>query len=77
MFYARSTKQGLVTLSSTEAEICAAVEAVKDVIWFYNILAEIGFPQEGPTTIVHVDNARMLRKSQESETFWLSKWLSK
>jgi len=69
MFYARSTKQGLVTLSSTEAEICAAVEAVKDVIWFYNILAEIGFPQEGPTTIVHVDNARMLRKSQKSETF--------
>ena len=37
---------------------------MKDVIWFYNTLAEIGFPQEGPTS-VHVDNASMITLASE------------
>jgi hypothetical protein len=59
MFYSRSTKQSNVTLSSTEAELYAAVEATKDIIWFRGLLAEIGFPQTSPTPL-YVDNASMM-----------------
>lgn len=59
MFFLRSTKQTNVTLSSTEAEITAAVEATKDIIWLRTLLEEIGFPQAEPTPI-HVDNASMI-----------------
>jgi hypothetical protein len=48
-----------VTLSSTEAELYAAVEATKDVIWFRELLAEIGFVQSEPT-IIFVDNASLI-----------------
>jgi hypothetical protein len=59
MFYSRATKQSNVTLSSTEAELYAAVEATKDIIWFRGLLAEIGFPQTSPTPL-YVDNASMM-----------------
>jgi len=44
VFHARSQKQKIVTLSSTGAEVYAAIESAKDVIFFRNILAEIDFP---------------------------------
>ena len=59
MFFSRSFKQTGVTLSSTESENWAAVEAVKEIIWFRTLLEEIGFPQNGPTTI-YADNASMI-----------------
>ena len=59
MFYSRSSKQTNVTLSSTEADLYAAVEATKDIIWFWGLLAEIGVPQTAPTTMF-VDNASMM-----------------
>ena len=59
MFFARSFKQSGVTLSSTESENWAAVEAVKEIIWFRGLLAELGFPQTQPTTI-YADNASMI-----------------
>jgi hypothetical protein len=34
MFFSRTVKQQNVTLSSTEAENAAAVEATKEVVWF-------------------------------------------
>lgn len=59
MFFARSFKQSGVTLSSTESENWAAVEAVKEIIWFRELLAELGFHQTQPTT-VYADNASMI-----------------
>jgi hypothetical protein len=44
VFHARSQKQKIVTLSSTEAEIYAAIESVKDVVFFRDILRELGYP---------------------------------
>jgi hypothetical protein len=59
MFFSRSCKQSNVTLSSTEAENAAAVEATKDILWFRLLLQELGFPQLTPT-IMFADNASMI-----------------
>ena len=50
-----SKRQPFVTLSSTEAEYIAAVEAGKEIKWTRNILGEFGFPQTLPSTLF-VDN---------------------
>jgi hypothetical protein len=70
-FYARSAKQKMVTLSSTESEAYSAVEATKDVIYFRNVLAELGFIIAKPSSL-RVDNKSLiefgntlLRKPQE------------
>ena len=39
-FHARSNKQTMVTLSSTEAETYGAVEATKDIVYVRGLLAE-------------------------------------
>lgn len=59
MFYCKSSKQSIVTLSSTEAEIVAGVECVKEVIWLRNQLAQLGFPQLQPT-VIFADNSSMI-----------------
>jgi hypothetical protein len=43
MFYSRSFKQSNVTLSSTESENSAAVEAAKEIMWFRQLLKDLGF----------------------------------
>ena len=58
-FSSTSKKQSLVCLSSTEAEVYAAVEATKDIVFLRAILAELGFPQLLPTTL-YVDNLSMI-----------------
>jgi hypothetical protein len=63
VFHARSQKQKIVTLSSTEAEIYAAIESAKDVVFFRNILAEIGFPQLSPT-VLFIDNKSAISLAQ-------------
>ena len=50
-----SKRQPFVTLSSTEAEYVAAVEAGKEIKWTRNILSEFGYPQTLPSTLF-VDN---------------------
>jgi hypothetical protein len=59
MFYSRSFKQSNVTLSSTESENSAAVEAVKEIMWFRQLLKDLGFPQVEPT-LMFTDNASMI-----------------
>ena len=59
MFYSRTFKQSNVTLSSTEAENAAAVEATKEIMWFRELLGELGFPQLEPT-LMFADNASMI-----------------
>jgi hypothetical protein len=56
----KSQTSKLVSLSSTEAEIDALVEAVKDCIWMRGLLYELGFPQTRPTVIFQ-DNKSAIR----------------
>jgi hypothetical protein len=63
VFHARSQKQKMVTLSSTEAEVYAAVECTKDVIFFRDLLKELGYEQLAPTTL-HIDNKSAIALSQ-------------
>jgi hypothetical protein len=46
-----SRRGKIVTLSSTDAEIDALCECLKEVIWVRGFLAELGFPQTEPTVI--------------------------
>ena len=63
-FHARSQKQKMVTLSSTEAEVYAAIECTKDIIFFGEILKELGHPQEAPTTLF-LDNKSAIILGQD------------
>jgi hypothetical protein len=58
-FFARSAKQKLVTLSSTESETYSATETTKDVVYFRNVLNELGFPTSKPPS-VKVDNQSLI-----------------
>ena len=58
-FSSTNKEQSLVCLSSTEAELYAAVEATKDSIFCYAILAELGFHQRHPTTL-YVGNTSLI-----------------
>jgi hypothetical protein len=59
MFYCASKKGLRVVLESTEAETDAAVEGTKEVIYFRQLLLELGFPQEAPT-VIYADNTSMI-----------------
>jgi hypothetical protein len=50
-----SKRQAFVTLSSTEAEYVAAVEAGKEIMWMRNILSEFGYTSPHPSTLF-IDN---------------------
>jgi hypothetical protein len=51
----KSKLQKTVCLSGTEAEYMAAGSAVQEALSIRNLLEELGFPQQEPTTI-HEDN---------------------
>jgi hypothetical protein len=46
-----SKQQAIVALSSCEAEYIAVTHCARDVLWFRNMFAELGYPQESATTI--------------------------
>ena len=50
-----SRLQPVVSLSTTEAEYIAAVEAGKKIIWMRNLLSEFGFTITSPSTLL-IDN---------------------
>jgi len=64
VFHARSQKQKMVTLSSTEAEVYAAIECTKDIIYFRDILKELGYEQLQPTTL-YMDNKSAIILGQD------------
>ena len=64
VFHARSQKQKIVTLSSTEAEVHAAIECTKDIIYFRDLLKEMGYPQLSPTRL-YLDNKSAITLGQE------------
>jgi hypothetical protein len=61
-----SKLQGIVALSTTEAEYIAAVEAGKEIVWMRNILHEFGFALNTPTTL-HIDNQSAISVSKNPE----------
>ena len=62
----RSWLQPIVTLSTTEAEFVAAVEAGKEIKWMRNILQEFGYPVKQPSTLF-IDNQSALTVSKNPE----------
>ena len=61
-----SKLQPLVTLSTTEAEYVAAVEAGKEIIWMRQLLTEFGITVKGPS-ILRIDNQSALSVSKNPE----------
>jgi hypothetical protein len=62
-----SKLQPTVALSSTEAEYMAACAAAQEAIFLRCLLADLGFPQSGPTTIFE-DNQGCIYMSENSGT---------
>jgi hypothetical protein len=58
-----SKKQAIVTLSTTEAEFIAAAACACQAIWLKRLLCELGYHQEGPTSI-HCDNVSTIKLSK-------------
>ncbi len=50
-----SKLQGLVTMSTTEAEFMAYVAALLEILWLNSLLTEIGYPQALPIKL-YIDN---------------------
>ena len=63
-----SKKQELVTLSTMEAEYVGATHAVKELIWFRRLIAEIFRPLLDPT-ILHLDNQSVIALANSEGQF--------
>ena len=61
-----SKLQVTVATSSTEAEFIAAVSAAKMAKYLRSVLADLGFPQKGPTTL-YEDNQAAIAMVNESK----------
>src|SRR5882757_5305471 len=61
-----SKLQTLVTLSTTEAEYVAAVEAAKEVVWMRKFMTELGYPQHAPSLLL-MDNQSAISVSKNPE----------
>ena len=54
-----SQTQKCVTLSTTESELYALSDAIKEIIYIRSTLAQFGFPQHSPT-VIYEDNAAVV-----------------
>jgi hypothetical protein len=64
-FYTRSQKDKSVSLSSFHSEVNALVEAIKMILYYRDLLNELGYPQREPT-LIYSDN--IMSVIQVSET---------
>ena len=61
-----SKLQGLVALSTTEAEHISAVEAEKEILWMCQFMGELGYLISGPS-ILRMDNQSAIAVSKNPE----------
>ena len=64
----KSKRQTTVATSSTEAELIAACYAGKIVKYLRSVLAELGFPQNGPTTLYEDNQAAIAMVNENHPT---------
>ena len=62
----RSKLQDVVTLSTTEAEYIAATHAGQELLWFHNLLTELGYTFSSPHTL-YIDNMSAISVSKNPE----------
>jgi len=62
----RSKLQGVVSLSTTEAEYIAAAHAGQEVKWLHNLLTELGYTFKGPHTL-YMDNLSAISVTHNPE----------
>jgi hypothetical protein len=60
-----SQRQSSVAISTTEAEVVAASEAAREIIWIKRILTELDQLKATPT--LQIDNEAAIRLAQNSE----------
>ena len=53
-----SRLQGIVALSTTEAEYVAATSAGQEILWLRNLFNELGYKLDSPSTL-HIDNSAL------------------
>jgi len=46
-----SKQQAIITLSSCKAEYLATTHCAHNILWFCNLFAELGFPQDQPMSL--------------------------
>lgn len=61
-----SRLQGIVALSTTEAEFVAAVSAGQEILWLRNLFTEFGFTLSSPSTL-YIDNLSALSVAKNPE----------
>ena len=64
-----SKLQSIVTLSSTEAEYVAAVEAGKEICWMRNLLTELGYSVNATPSTLYADNLSAIAVAKNPEHF--------
>ena len=75
VFYAKSSKLKLTTLSSTESEYVALCEAARDIVWLRRLLEDLGFPQR-QATVVYEDNMSCIEMVQGRSNHKASKHIN-
>ena len=61
-----SKLQGLVTLSTTEAEYVAATSAGQEILWLRNLFTELGYNLSSPS-MLYVDNQSAMSVAKNPE----------
>jgi len=61
-----SKLQGIIALSSTKAEYSAAAEVGKEICWMWNLLSEMGFKSDAPSSL-HIDNQSTIQVAKNLE----------
>ena len=61
-----SKLQSIVTLSTTEAEYIAAVQAAQEILWLRNLFIEFGYTFSTPSPL-HIDNQSALSVAKNPE----------